>query len=699
MKIVYKSVYTGEEELQAGIPLRILQGSGTLSVITVSREIGVEVIHNGNIMAGEKQTVPAEIGTEIIVKCGNNKSVYSIKALAEPLGPDFAAAYRQFNYEYCRKSADEIKSIRNGSLKLYAVDESTEIIDWTEIFDQLEAAYPAFKAVCEKPKSHLRAVNEVRPIDTVKRTGYECISYLAAHSEDWLARTASGLKPARLFSRVEDDDYQIYENRVVKTLIDLIILFLRRTERDLREKYAQLEGIMNSNVQTGSFGFDVSFQKAVAEMVRADSEAEDHRSKAMDLAEVLGKRARFLLKRYISFRNTKLYKHLKKVKPVSNPLHETNILILDKHYSIVFKLWKAMHKILAPKERDKEKENMYREDFLYYKQFCMTLIGYAAHVMEFSVEKDGQYIRTADKIAINIVDNDGIIEVYIKDITEHELLVPGNIVLPIKKGEKYKKFRYDGQRLYWAYDISNADIDEFAELLVPDITYGQLRSKNQKKQYNTQLADCQKLRQIIGNRENEYSKTKPCKIIVLPCMVDLKHETLRLFKDYVSEKLEAFRKACGADLAIAALPKCQEVEQSVVEYGFKDDEKVLMLPLSMFDINSFRRIQNVLIRKIVSLGKDTCPCCGGKMRKDGDQMVCDSSCRGLVLTTTICPEKDCKNSYRYLSYNVSEDTINKMELVDDNNFFQQDSLYQYKNIVKMRITNKKLITVCPHCGR
>ena len=82
----------------------------------------------------------------------------------------------------------------------------------------------------KKLKSHLKAVNEVRPIETVKRIGYESIPYLAAHSEDWLARTASGLKPARLFSRVEDDEFQIYENRVTKTLIDLILSFLRKKE-------------------------------------------------------------------------------------------------------------------------------------------------------------------------------------------------------------------------------------------------------------------------------------------------------------------------------------------------------------------------------------------------------------------------------------------------------------------------------------
>lgn len=60
-----------------------------------------------------------------------------------------------------------------------------------------------------------------------------------------------------MFSRVEDDEFQIYENRVVKTLTDLILGFLRRTEKQLRDQRDQLRGIMNSGVQTGSFGFDI----------------------------------------------------------------------------------------------------------------------------------------------------------------------------------------------------------------------------------------------------------------------------------------------------------------------------------------------------------------------------------------------------------------------------------------------------------
>jgi hypothetical protein len=688
MRVVYNSVYS-DEELQSGIPLRTVPGSGTLSVETESGDPKIEVFYNGEKLECDVNKLPAEAGAELLIKSGEERNSYTVRAFVEPLAPEFAKAYEQFYYEYSRKKDDEIVSIENGEMKLYAVDQSTEIRDWTNIFDKIEDAFPAFKAICDKPKSHLKAVNEVRPIETVKRVGYESIPYLAAHSEDWLARTASGLKPARLFSRVEDDDYQIYENRVIKTLIDLIIPFLRKREKELRDKYSQLEGIMNSSVQTGSFGFDVTFKKAVAELIKTDESADKYRSEAMDLAEMLSKRAKVLLKKYITLRNTRLYKLLRKARTVSNPLNETNILLMDKHYSVVFKLWDSIHKVLTPQERDIDRENTVREDFLNYKQFCMTLVGYAAHVMGFDIESDGNYKRN-DDIGITITDIDDIIEICVRDSSRHELVVPGGVVLPIVSGEGRDKFFYDGRVLSWDNTTSSDDIEEFAGFLKPKGKPG--------KEQNEQRRNYTELKRLIADREHEYPKPKINKVLIIPCMIGLKSENRNQFKDYITEKASRILSESDASLAIIALPKCQEDEQKIVEYALGDEEKLLFLPLSMYDINSFRRVQNVLTRQIMEMEKETCPCCGRKMRKDVSQSICDN-CSGLIITTTICPEEDCKTKYKYLGYKVSQETIDKMYSVDESNFYQRDSLYQYKNIVKMHILDHKLIAVCPRCGR
>ena len=137
-------------------------------------------------------------------------------------------AYKDFGEAFRLHAQDPIAAVCNGDIPLYAIDNSLEDDDWIDVFDKIGFAKKYFANICKKPKSHLKSVNEIRPIDTVKRVGYESIPYLASHSEDWLTRTATGLKPARLFSRVEDDDFFIYENRVTKTLIDIVITYLRK---------------------------------------------------------------------------------------------------------------------------------------------------------------------------------------------------------------------------------------------------------------------------------------------------------------------------------------------------------------------------------------------------------------------------------------------------------------------------------------
>lgn len=265
MNVYYHSALN-ETELTPGGVLRTVPCKAVLKLHREKTESPCELVYNGTIINPDTTEIECNEEAELVIRQDGERYIYSVRPSIQLLTTKNARAYEQFSYEYRDMEFDEISSIQLGALKLYAVDQSTEVRDFSELFGQINDAFNAFKSICEKPKSHLKAVNEVRPIETVKRIGYESIPYLAAHSEDWLARTASGLKPARLFSRVEDDEYQIYENRVVKTLIDLILSFLRKTEKQLRDQRDQLRGIMNSSVQTGSFGFDVSFQKAVSDV-------------------------------------------------------------------------------------------------------------------------------------------------------------------------------------------------------------------------------------------------------------------------------------------------------------------------------------------------------------------------------------------------------------------------------------------------
>lgn len=686
MKVIYHSELNDVELTPGGI-LRTIPRKSCLRIIKDKTDSEFDLMYNGTIIDSDTEQVECNAEAELIIRENGIRSVYTVKPSVKVLSTKYARTYEQFAFEYLDMEMDEISSIQLGSLKLYAVDQSSDVYDWTDVFSQIETAFNSFKNICERPKSHLKAVNEVRPIETVKRIGYESIPYLAAHSEDWLARTASGLKPARLFSRVEEDEFQIYENRVVKTLIDLIIGFLRKTEKQLRDQRDQLQGIMNSGVQTGSFGFDVSFQKAVYELMASDEKGNEYRSKCLELVEKLQIKALFLLKKYRILRQTKLYRYLKKSRTVQNPLNETNILTMDKNYSVIFKLWKTIHHVVAPKIKEDDNQLPFNDICNNYQRFCATLCGYASHVLGFDMIEEGLYERETDHIQLSIACSDeGMIQLAITDKTPIEMDVPSNIEVPIYAGDTFDKIKYDGRKLIWSNDLLLTDIDVFCSLFKTRESRGREQSEEKRKYIA--------LKGIMEQYHRACPEQKNSKAKIIPLPVELSNDNRSSFKKCIEDLVDM--NSQSDEIYVVALPLCEENEQKLTEYAREDDLNVSFLPLTMFDINSFRRIQNLLYRMILNLDKETCPSCGNNMRSSYNQRICDN-CNQLMLTKTVCPNPDCGHEYFYMGYDVPEITITKMESVSPENFFQWDSLFQYKNIVNMTVKEGKIRTICPHC--
>lgn len=690
MRVYYHSVLE-DKEIVSGSILHTVPCKARIELQREKADAACEILYNGTIINPYTKEIECVEETDLVIRQSGRRDTYSIRHSIQPLPEKYARAYEQFSYEYRDADMDEISSIQLGSLKLYAVDQSTEVYDYTDVFNQIETAYNAFKLICERPKSHLKAVNEVRPIETVKRIGYESIPYLAAHSEDWLARTASGLKPARLFSRVEEDEFQIYENRVVKTLIDLIIGFLRKTEKMLRDQRDQLRGIMNSSVQTGSFGFDVTFQKAVSELMSSDSKGEEYRSKSLELVENLQHRAYSLLKRYRTLRQTRLYRYLKKARHVSNPLNETNILVLDKHYSVIFKLWKTIHHMIAPRALEEENQVAFNDTCDDYQQFCASLCGYAAHVLGFELLDNGHYVRDNDHLDLTVFcEEDGLIDVILKDVEPRTVVVPPAIDVPDVSSTNKYRISYDGHALVWPNDITADEIDAYCSLFKTRESRGREQNEEKKKY--------QALKSLLDESNRSYNKPAIKEFVIIPLAIELETEnrvSFRALLETVAGKL--IENKPEAEIVVA-LPICNENEQKITEYAREDGQIVSILPLTMFDINSFRRLQNMLYRQILKMEKTSCPNCGGKMRIHENRRVCDN-CNQLTLTRTICPNSECKKEYLYMEYDVPEATLLRMQKVSSESFFEWDSLFQYKNIVNMTVQSGKLRTVCPCCHR
>ncbi|MEU6730459.1 hypothetical protein ABZ917_42710 [Nonomuraea wenchangensis] len=84
----------------------------------------------------------------------------------------------------------------------------------------LKAGLGHLRAVCQRPHARLRTEDVLVPVSKARRITWRTVVHLAAHSETWAARRLHGVEPARLLTPVQIADHDLYENRVVATLLD-----------------------------------------------------------------------------------------------------------------------------------------------------------------------------------------------------------------------------------------------------------------------------------------------------------------------------------------------------------------------------------------------------------------------------------------------------------------------------------------------
>jgi hypothetical protein len=152
----------------------------------------------------------------------------------------------------------------------------------------------------------------------------------------------------------------------------------------------------------------------------------------------------------------------------------------------------------------------------------------------------------------------------------------------------------------------------------------------------------------------------------------------------------------NANLTIFALPVIRNNEQLMTRYASKVGDTFGVLPLTLFDINSYRRLQKIFFKTILEFETEKCPYCGRIMRQTENGRSCNEC--NLIVTTTTCRHEDCCYEYQYTWYSISGKNLSAMRNITESDFFNRDSLFQYKDIVPMQV-KENLVPVCPKCMR
>ena len=217
----------------------------------------------------------------------------------------------------------------------------------TKIFDEewiktLESYFPAIERIMNNPRSNLKYEEEIVVVEKARKVNSLSVKHLASHTQLLKNVKQNGdVVPKKILTTYSEQDYAIYENRFVKTLVDRLYIFISNRYNVIKENVESFNknhlniksdfGINNTEV---SLNVDVVVKKSIL-----DKDAQRN-------AELL-KRVDYLNKMALSFKNSPLYREIHNAPKVNPPIMKTNIIMKNVDFNGCYMLWLFLDKYNA----------------------------------------------------------------------------------------------------------------------------------------------------------------------------------------------------------------------------------------------------------------------------------------------------------------------------------------------------------------
>ncbi len=233
------------------------------------------------------------------------------------------------------------QGLYDGENKLKHV-ETTE----TKKFDDhwivaIETYYPFIDKIIRNYKSALRTEEDVVVVEKAKKTGARTVRHLAANThllrvpEDGQPMTE--IRPKKLLVEYAEDEYGIYENRFVATLINRLVNFVSSRVQILEEdvnskKINELSNSITFDIDDSTYEIDIDL-KEVQTIKEGKIEEENQK---------LLYRAQDLHRKLANALNSEFMNMMKSYKPVRAPIMKTQIILKNTNYRNCYLLWQYL---------------------------------------------------------------------------------------------------------------------------------------------------------------------------------------------------------------------------------------------------------------------------------------------------------------------------------------------------------------------
>ncbi|OYQ64209.1 hypothetical protein B9G53_12905 [Pseudanabaena sp. SR411] len=232
----------------------------------------------------------------------------------------------------------------------------------------IKDAIPHLEEICHRPRSYLKMETEKLPVARVQRIAPHAIAYLTSHTEDWECKTFRGIRPKNVLSLVREELLDIYENRVTVRLIDHVLVYLRQRIRDVEKLKNELEQVLNFSEVSQSIHW--RNRERICHLWGENFDA----APQLKVAEVTLDFLKLIKQKLLTLTDTDLYKAIPRSAEVEGTLRNTNILIGDRHYREIAKLWREWSKWRSKRSKTAQQLfDFYQQTINGFDAFCFLL--------------------------------------------------------------------------------------------------------------------------------------------------------------------------------------------------------------------------------------------------------------------------------------------------------------------------------------
>ena len=254
-----------------------------------------------------------------------SKYYRAYKYMQEILTPDFTHKY----LNRCMEDSDKGEDVLKGKTNEKVID-----MDWVVAFEE---ALPYIQKAIDEQRRFIKQVDNVVRIEKAKKITTDSVKHLAQHT-NFIAKVENDMvTPNNILTVEREESFEIYENRVLFTLINNALRFVN-------DKYKNLKQAPTDSYNEIKMKRKLSLNEQVVEFdINYVNESHETRAEDLDVVDLNTlsdfDRVRRIRQTLRDFLSTQLMQALSKTTPVRSPLQQTNLLKKNPNFKKAVELW------------------------------------------------------------------------------------------------------------------------------------------------------------------------------------------------------------------------------------------------------------------------------------------------------------------------------------------------------------------------